>query len=64
MFGVEDADTEESVGAVISVEAKACAAEGFGEFVHLAADGLVNDAGVDLRRGEFRMAEHLANRFD
>ena len=41
-----------------------CAAEGFGEFVHLAADGLVNDAGVYLRRGELRVAQHFANRLD
>ena len=47
-----------------STKAKACAAEGFGEFVHLAADGLVDEAGVNLRGGEFRVAEHLANCFD
>ena len=77
MFGVEADDTEESVAVADSVEAsvpslltfsstkaKACAAEGFGEFVHFAADGLVDDAGVDLRGGEFCVAEHLAYRFD
>ena len=47
-----------------SAKAKACAAEGFGEFVHLAADGLVDDAGVNLRGGEFGVAQHLANRLD
>ena len=43
------------------VEAEACAAEGFGEFVHLSAYRLVNDAGVDLRGGEFGVAQHLAD---
>ncbi len=30
-----------------------------GEEVHVAADGLVDDAGVDLRGREFRVAQHL-----
>ena len=47
-----------------STKAKACAAEGFGEFVHFSAHRLIDDAGVDLRRGEFGMSEHFANRFD
>ena len=53
-----------SIVSIPSTKAKACAAEGFGEFVHLSTDRLVNDAGVNLRRGELRVAEHLTNRLD
>ena len=48
----------------IIVEAEACAAEFGGEFIHLSAYCLVNDAGVDLRGGEFGVAEHLADWLD
>ena len=47
-----------------TTKAKACAAEGFGEFVHLLAHRLIYDAGVDLGRGEFCVAEHFADGFD
>ena len=46
------------------VEAKACAAEFGGEFVHFPADRLVDDAGVDLGGGAFGMAEHFADWFN
>ena len=46
---------------IVTIEAKTCAAEFGGELIHLPADGLVNDAGIDLGRGEFGMAEHLAD---
>lgn len=45
----------------IIVEAEACAAEFGGEFIHLSAYCLVDDAGINLSGGEFGMAEHLAN---
>lgn len=45
----------------IIVEAEACAAEFGGEFIHLSAYCLVNDAGVDLRRGEFCVSQHFAD---
>ena len=45
----------------IIVEAEACAAEFGGEFIHLSAYCLVNDAGVDLRGGEFCVSQHLTD---
>lgn len=41
-----------------------CVAKALRQLVHLVADGLVDDPGVDLRRAEFRVAEHLADRLD
>lgn len=46
------------------VEAKTRATQRCRQFVHLPADRLVNDASVDLRRCEFGMPEHLANRLN
>lgn len=46
---------------IVTIEAKTCAAEFGGEFVHLVADGLVNDASIDLGSGEFGVAKHLAD---
>ena len=46
---------------IVTIEAKTCAAEFGGEFVHLVADCLVDDAGVDLGGSEFGMSEHLAD---
>ena len=48
MFGVEADDTEESVAVADSVEATSPS----------------NDAGVDLRRGELSVSQHLTNRLD
>ena len=47
-----------------AIEAEACAAKFGGEFVHFSADRLVNNAGVDLSRGEFGVAQHFANRLN
>ena len=46
---------------IVTIEAKTCAAEFGGELIHLSAYRLVDDAGVDLRRGEFGVAQHLAD---
>ena len=46
---------------IVTIEAKTCAAEFGGEFVHLPADRLVDDAGVYLCCCQLGMSEHFAN---
>ena len=47
-----------------AIEAEACAAEFGGEFVHLSAYRLVDDAGVDLGGFDAPVGEHLGDRID
>ena len=48
----------------IIVEAKTRATQRYWQLIHLSAHRLVNDAGIDLRRGEFCVAEHFADWFN
>ena len=53
-----------TIFSIIFLQAEFRVAEPLRQLVHFVADGLVDDPGVDLRRAEFRVAEHLADRLD